>query len=103
MLWAPWAASSANNWQDAITPVGVPTGVIFLSLAAQEEQSQSTGAGMRTDDSAHIIGEHVLDTIFFLQNGFQSPDILNAVAMADKHRVIGTGQAGLAHLLGQSL
>lgn len=38
----------------------------FLSLVAQEEQSQGAGAGMGTDDGTYIVDEGALDTVLFL-------------------------------------
>ena len=68
-------------------------------MCAHEKYNQNTGAGMSTDDGAHIAGGDLSDIVLLLEQSFQGSDILGAIAMTDENSIKISG--GLAELLHQ--
>ena len=55
-----------------------------LSVASHKEYDQNAGAGMSTDNGAHIAGDDLLYTVLFPDEGFQSSGIFGAVTMGNE-------------------
>ena len=70
----------------------------ILFLVAHEEQGQSAGAGVGTDDRTQIADEGFLYAVFFLYQGGQLFRIFHRVGMAIKYGAVIPLALEFAHL-----